>query len=81
MKRFEEDTMSRRDVGLPEEEPPISIIRLPEVMSTVRLSRSEIYNQIADGRFPKQVHLGGRSVGWVHAEIQTWLKKKLDARA
>lgn len=80
MKRFEEDITSGQDVELPEEESIIRIIRLPEVISTVRLSRSEIYNQIADGRFPKQIQLGGRSVGWVQSEIQDWLRKKMAAR-
>ncbi len=56
-----------------------SILRLPEVKKSTGLSRSTIYLRMAEGRFPKQVDLGGRAVGWLEAEIQEWLQRRIEA--
>ncbi|MBM4262992.1 MAG: AlpA family phage regulatory protein [Deltaproteobacteria bacterium] len=55
------------------------IMRLPEVKAITGLSRSTIYFRIALGTFPKQVPLGGRTVGWLEAEIQNWLHEQVEA--
>ena len=31
------------------------------------------------GAFPRPVSLGGRAVGWLDAEIQDWLQRRIDA--
>ena len=49
------------------------IIRLPEVMRRVGLSRSSIYEYIKKGTFPKQVSLGARAVGWFETDIDLWV--------
>lgn len=49
------------------------IIRKKEVCELTGLSRSTIYDQISAGRFPRQVRLGVRSVGWRLEEIQAWI--------
>jgi prophage regulatory protein len=54
-----------------------TILRLPQVISEVGLSRSAIYQRISEDRFPKQINLGGRSVGWLASEIQSWIKSRL----
>ncbi|WP_080477160.1 AlpA family phage regulatory protein [Vibrio cholerae] len=41
------------------------LIRLKEVIELTGLSRSCIYKYIEEGRFPRNVPLGGRSVGCV----------------
>lgn len=56
-----------------------TILRLPEVKRSTGLSRSTIYLRIAEGRFPKAVSLGGRAVGWLEAEVQDWLQRRIDA--
>jgi prophage regulatory protein len=56
-----------------------TILRLPDVKRSTGLSRSIIYLRIAQGTFPKPVSLGERSVGWVEAEIQEWLQRRIDA--
>ena len=53
------------------------IIRLPEVKELTGLSRSTIYQRIAQGTFPQAVNLGGRAVGWVEVEIQEWLMDRI----
>ena len=56
-----------------------TILRLPDVKRSTGLSRSTIYLRIAQGTFPKPVSLGGRAVGWLEAEIQQWLQRRIEA--
>jgi len=49
------------------------------VKRSTGLSRSTIYLRIAEGRFPKPIGLGGRAVGWLEAEIQEWLPRRIEA--
>ena len=55
-------------------------IRLKEVMHVTGLGRSSIYNNMAEGRFPKTVSLGGRAVAWVESDIELWMTEKVAAR-
>ncbi len=59
---------------------PHTILRFPEVKKSTGLSRSTIYLRVAEGTFPKRVSLGGRAVGWLEAEVQDWLQRRIDAR-
>ncbi|MGH8322809.1 MAG: helix-turn-helix transcriptional regulator [Steroidobacteraceae bacterium] len=54
-----------------------SILRLPAVKTRTGLSRSTIYLRVAQGTFPRPVSLGGRAVGWVDGEIQSWLAERI----
>lgn len=56
-----------------------AILRLPAVKTSVGLSRSTIYQRIADGTFPNSVNLGGRAVGWLESEIENWLAQRVEA--
>ena len=60
--------------------PPIRFVRLHEVMARTGLSRSTIYVMMAEGRFPKPVPLGERSVGWIESELEEWLRDRIAAR-
>lgn len=53
------------------------LIRLPEVREKVPLSRSMIYLLVSRGEFPKPVNLGRRSVAWVEAEVDDWVKARI----
>ena len=55
-----------------------TILRLPDVKRSTGLSRSTIYLRITQGTFPKPVSLGGRAVGWLEAEIQEWLQRRIE---
>ena len=61
----------------PNEATKYRIVRLPKVINNTGLSRSAIYQRIAEGTFPKQINLGGRAVGWLEADIQSWIKQRL----
>jgi prophage regulatory protein len=49
------------------------------VKRSTGLSRSTIYLRISQGTFPKPVSLGGRAVGWLEAEVQQRLQRRIDA--
>lgn len=56
-----------------------TILRLPAVKARTGLSRSTIYLRIAERSFPAPVSLGGRAVGWIEAEVNDWLAKRIEA--
>ncbi len=58
-----------------------TILRLPKVIKMTGLSRSAIYELIADGQFPAQVNLGPRTVGWVEGEVVDWIESRIAARS
>ena len=55
-----------------------TILRLPAVQSRTGLSRSTIYQRVAEGSFPKPINLGARAVGWVESEISDWLTQQIE---
>ena len=59
----------------------IRLMRLPEVMKLVGLSKSKIYALIAESAFPKQIRLAGsRAVAWSALEVEAWVREHLGAR-
>ena len=56
-----------------------TIHKLPTGKARTGLSRSTIYLRIAEGSFPAPVSLGGRAVGWIEAEVNDWLAKRIEA--
>lgn len=56
----------------------IRVMRMNEVISVTGYSRSSIYNLMAAGTFPKCKKLGARAVGWNAAEVQAWIKSRLE---
>ncbi len=64
----------------PRTNPAVRFVRLPEVMERTGLSRSTIYVRVAEGRFPKPVPLGARSVGWIESELDEWFSDRIAER-
>lgn len=58
----------------------LRFIRMREVTQKTGLSKSSIYDLMAQGLFPKTVNLGGRSVAFVEAEIDAWMAARIAAR-
>jgi prophage regulatory protein len=56
---------------------PERFLRLPEVKTRTGLARSTIYFFIAQGRFPKPVHISPQIAVWVESEVQDWIRKKI----
>ena len=55
-----------------------TILRLPKVKGQTGLSRSTIYLRVSEGTFPRPVSLGAHAVGWLEAEIQEWLQRRIE---
>lgn len=53
------------------------LLRLPKVIEIIGNSRSWIYQEIANGRFPKQITLGKRNVAWIEQEIFDYLEDRI----
>ena len=59
---------------------PVTILRLPAVLSRVGKCRSGLYAEIEAGRFPKPIKLSDRAVGWLESEVAQWLLDRVAAR-
>ncbi len=55
------------------------ILRLENVKTRTGLSRSSIYALIKEHRFPENISLGARSVGWLEREIEDWIESRVQA--
>lgn len=49
------------------------LLRLPEVIARVKLSRSTIYRRLEEGTFPRPRTLGTGCVRWLQSEIDAWI--------
>ena len=58
---------------------PMQILRLKQVAEITGLKRSSVYDRIADGLFPIQFPLGGRAVGWLASEVESWINSQVAA--
>ncbi|MBS9852715.1 helix-turn-helix transcriptional regulator [Vibrio alginolyticus] len=56
------------------------LIRLKEMLDNTGLSRAYMYKLMAEGKFPKSVSLGFRSVAWVESEVQDWILERVAER-
>lgn len=56
----------------------LAIMRRKQVEARTGLSRSTIYQRMADGSFPKAVSLGPRAVGWIESEVSDWLAAQVE---
>ncbi|MEM7207567.1 MAG: AlpA family transcriptional regulator [Pseudomonadota bacterium] len=56
------------------------ILLLPEVMHLTGKGKTAIYADMKEGRFPAQIQIGKRSVGWLSTEIEAWIVARAAAR-
>jgi|SaaInlStandDraft_2_1057019.scaffolds.fasta_scaffold60501_2 prophage regulatory protein len=53
--------------------------RLPSVVQRTTLSRSHLYALVKDGKFPKPIKLGSRSVAWRVEDVEAWIAARFNA--
>ena len=56
------------------------LLRLPQVLERIGLSRSMVYLLESQGRFPGRVKVGTRAVAWPEDEVQAWIDAKKATR-
>jgi prophage regulatory protein len=54
-----------------------TLLRRRLVEARTGLARSTLYQRIADGTFPKPIHLGPRSVAWIESEVDGWIAARI----
>lgn len=59
---------------------PSRLIRRAEVLGLVGLSKSTVYQHMADGTFPAPVRLGRRAVAWRLDDVLTFIESRVSAR-
>lgn len=57
---------------------PQVILRRTQVQARTGISRSGIYQKIAEGDFPKPISLGPRAVGWLESSIEAWIQARIE---
>jgi prophage regulatory protein len=58
----------------------IRLLRLPQVLELVGLSRSTVYQKICSGEFPRPVPLSTSAIGFVSGEIHDWVAARIAER-
>ena len=56
-------------------------MRVDDVIASTGLSRATIYRLIAAREFPSQHQMTVRCIGWWEAEIEDWLRSRLNLPA
>jgi prophage regulatory protein len=54
-----------------------SLLRMREVRARTGLSRSTIYQRVAEGKFPRPVSIGERAIAWPDDEIAQWIADRV----
>lgn len=57
----------------------LNILRRKQVEARTGLSRSTIYQMMAEEKFPKAIQLSAQSVGWLSSEIDGWINSRISA--
>lgn len=55
------------------------LLRMPDVIVQVALSKSQIYKLIKEGSFPKPIKVGSRVSAWVSEDIGRWIDQTINA--
>lgn len=62
------------------------IIRMPELVQMLGLSRSTIYDKLNtksprhDAQFPRAIKIGNSAIGWRQSEINQWIVDRSNTR-
>jgi prophage regulatory protein len=56
------------------------IERLPAVCERTGLARSTLYELLAQDRFVQPVRLSSRSIGFISAEVDSWIEQRAAER-
>ena len=57
-----------------------TFLRIADVCRVTGLPRATIYEMVSKKKFPKQVRLSPRAVGWIESEILEWQTARIAER-
>ena len=57
-----------------------TFLRIANVCRVTGLARASIYELMSRGKFPAQVRLSPRAVGWIESEILEWQQARIKER-
>jgi prophage regulatory protein len=55
---------------------PKTILRIDDVLRRTGLKRTMLYDLVRKEKFPKQVSLGARAVGWYEEQVEDWIRNR-----
>ena len=58
----------------------LRIISWRELSEMVPFTRQHVLRLEKAGKFPRRIQIGARRVGWLYAEIESWVTAKVDGR-
>ena len=53
------------------------LLRLRDVIKMTSLTITTIYHYMAEGKFPKNIHLGPKISVWIEREIHEWINSQI----
>jgi prophage regulatory protein len=56
------------------------LLKRPEVQAKTGLAKTQIYDRMIAGTFPRSVKLSSKAVGWVEEEINQWIRDRIAER-
>lgn len=57
------------------------LIRMRDVCARVGVGRSTLYKMIRLSDFPAPKHLGGRAVGWLASDVDSWIDSRVSGNS
>lgn len=55
-----------------DQQTPRKMLNLKQVLAIVPFSRSTIYREMEEGRFPKAREIAPRRIAWYEEDVATW---------
>ena len=59
--------------------PAEALLRIPDVLARTGISRSQLFELIRRGEFPKPIPLVGRTRAWVESDVSAWIASRIEA--
>ena len=56
---------------------PDRILRLKTVLAQTGLCRSTLYRKVDAGKFPRQIQISDRCVGWRESQVRDWMRNPM----
>jgi prophage regulatory protein len=57
------------------QEPPITLMRIPQILKVMPVSKSKFWLMVQKGEFPKPIKIG-RSSFWTIEQVQAFLRER-----